>query len=72
MTGVQTCALPILHVETVAPDGQVEAVSIPSHPGFALGVQWHPEWQPEKNDVSMRLFGAFGDACRVWHARKGA
>lgn len=61
-----------LHVEAVAPDGQVEAVSIPSHPGFSLGVQWHPEWQPEKNDVSMRLFGAFGDACRAWHARKGA
>ena len=32
--------------------------------GFALAVQWHPEWQVEDNPQSLRLFGAFGQACR--------
>jgi putative glutamine amidotransferase len=26
-----------------APDGIIEAVTLPEHP-FAVGVQWHPEW----------------------------
>ncbi len=59
-----------LQVEAIAPDGQIEAVSIPAHDGFALGVQWHPEWEPEKSEASMQLFRAFGEACRAWHARK--
>ena len=27
-----------------APDGTIEAVAMPSAPGWLLGVQWHPEW----------------------------
>ena len=33
-----------LVVEAWAPDGTIEAVAMPSAPGWVLGVQWHPEW----------------------------
>ena len=52
-----------LRVEARAPDGLVEAFSMPSAPAFNLCVQWHPEWQAEDNPVSMRLLRAFGAAC---------
>ena len=55
---------PGLRVEATAPDGVVEAFTLPSAPGFNLGVQWHPEWKADVNPVSMRLLRAFGDACR--------
>ena len=61
--GVQTLGEG-LKVEARAPDGLVEAFRDASAPGFALGVQWHPEWQFEKNAFSRALFGAFGDASR--------
>jgi putative glutamine amidotransferase len=54
-----------LSVEAVAEDGTVEAVSLPNAPGFALGVQWHPEWQVLENPWSRRLFAAFGAAART-------
>ncbi len=52
-------------VEATAPDGTVEAVSVQGAPGFALGVQWHPEWKVLDDQHSKRLFAAFGDACRA-------
>lgn len=51
-------------VEGRAADGTVEAASIKDATGFALGVQWHPEWQYWTNPVSQKLFKAFGDAVR--------
>jgi putative glutamine amidotransferase len=51
--------------EAVAPDGTIEAVSIPGAPGFALAVQWHPESGVPHNPVSRALFTAFGGACRA-------
>src|SRR5258708_2612269 len=33
-----------LVAEATAPDGLIEAVSIAGSRGFALGVQWHPEY----------------------------
>jgi putative glutamine amidotransferase len=62
---------PGLAVEGVAPDGLIEAFSVPAAPGFALAVQWHPEWQAESNPVSLQLFRAFGDAARTWRQRRG-
>jgi len=59
-------------VEAVAPDGLIEAFSLPEAPGFNLCVQWHPEWQAESNPVSRRLLAAFGDACRAYRARRTA
>lgn len=55
---------PGLRAEARAPDGLVEAFSMPGSRGFALGVQWHPEWRAETNPVSMKLLRAFGSACR--------
>ncbi|MBS0612033.1 MAG: gamma-glutamyl-gamma-aminobutyrate hydrolase family protein [Proteobacteria bacterium] len=55
-----------LAVEARAPDGLVEAFRDPAAKSFALGVQWHPEWQFEKNAFSRALFGAFGQASRQY------
>ena len=54
-----------LRVEAVADDGTVEAVSVEDAPGFALGVQWHPEYKALENPDSARLFAAFGAAARA-------
>jgi putative glutamine amidotransferase len=59
-------------VEARSDDGLVEAFSVPAAPGFALAVQWHPEWRVADNPDSMRMFGAFGDACRAYLAKKGS
>lgn len=53
-----------LFVEATAPDGTIEAVSVKSAKGFALGVQWHPEYKASENPDSVKLFSAFGDAAR--------
>ena len=58
-------------VEAIAPDGTIEAVSVRDAPGFALGIQWHPEWKVREDPHSRRLFAAFGDACRA-HALEKA
>jgi putative glutamine amidotransferase len=62
--GVQTLGAD-LDVEACAPDGLVEAFRVRSAPGFALAVQWHPEWQVMKNPFSRAMFAAFGDAARA-------
>jgi putative glutamine amidotransferase len=49
-------------VEGVADDGTIEAISIADAPGFALGVQWHAEFDPQANQVNRALFQAFGEA----------
>jgi len=51
-----------LVVEAVAPDGQIEAVSMPGAKGFLLGVQWHPEWAFADNALSRAIFAGFGAA----------
>jgi putative glutamine amidotransferase len=55
---------PSLHTDAVAPDGQIEAVSMPGAKSFLLGVQWHPEWRWSENLVSREIFAAFGKALR--------
>ena len=57
-----------LVVDALAPDGLIEAVVVADAPGFALGVQWHPEWRIQESDVSMAIFQAFGDACRSYRS----
>lgn len=61
---------PRLNAEGHAPDGTIEAVSVNDAKGFALGVQWHPEYKATENPFSRRLFAAFGDAARDY-ARRG-
>lgn len=55
---------PDLAVEAMAPDGVIEAVSVTNAENFALGVQWHPEYDALDNPQSRALFEAFGDAAR--------
>ncbi len=57
-------------VEAVAEDGLVEGFRVDGASAFALAVQWHPEWQVTKNEFSMKIFGAFGDACRERAAQR--
>ena len=54
-----------LAVEAVAPDGTIEAVRAIHAPGYACGVQWHPEYDFETDVVSRRIFQGFGDAIRA-------
>ncbi len=54
----------VLTIEGLAPDGTPEALSHRTAAGFALAVQWHPEWKVGENPVSQKLFRAFGDAVR--------
>jgi putative glutamine amidotransferase len=63
---------PGLVAEALAPDHIVEAVRIAAHPGFSLGLQWHPEWRVLDNPDSLRIFRAFGDACRAYRAGRTA
>ena len=53
-----------LEVEATAEDGLIEAFVVKDAPAFALGVQWHPEWMVQENEISLAISQAFGDACR--------
>jgi len=57
-------------VEAVAPDGTVEAVSVKDAPGFAIGVQWHPEYWAHTDPASKAIFEAFGEAARQYLGAK--
>lgn len=52
-----------------AEDGLIEAFHAPSLSPFLFAVQWHPEWQAAQNPDSVKMFEAFGEACR--QHRKG-
>jgi putative glutamine amidotransferase len=49
-------------VEGVAEDSTIEAIRIDGASGFALGVQWHAEHDPQINPINRALFKAFGAA----------
>ena len=57
---------PRIIVDGYAPDGTAEAISIKNAPGFALAVQWHPEYNAANDLVSKALFEAFGEALIAW------
>ena len=56
-------------IEGVAEDETIEAIRIADAPAFALGVQWHAEYDPVTNPVNRALFSAFG-AALVEHGRR--
>jgi putative glutamine amidotransferase len=62
---------PGLVSEAHAPDGVVEAVSVKDAAGFTLGMQWHPEYKAAANPDSVKIFEAFGKACREYAAGHG-
>ena len=49
------------------PDGRFEVDA--DAPGFALGVQWHAEHDPQTNPVNRALFQAFGEAVAAYRRR---
>lgn len=49
-------------VEGIAEDDTIEAIRIEGASGFALGVQWHAEYEAARNPVNRTLFSAFGEA----------
>lgn len=55
---------PRVVVDGQASDGTPEAIYIEDAEGFAIAVQWHPEWNAEHDEVSRPLFKAFGAALR--------
>jgi putative glutamine amidotransferase len=57
-------------VEAIADDGLIEGFSVDGVPGFAVAVQWHPEWQVTQNEFSMAIFQAFGSACREYAGQR--
>lgn len=61
---------PGLVIDGHAHDGTPEAIYVEGAKGFALGVQWHPEYCAATDPVSRPLFEAFGDAARAWRAAR--
>ncbi len=61
---------PRLQVEATAADGTIEAVSVIDAKGFAVGVQWHPEYWAETDAPSRALFEAFGKAVHEYRNSK--
>ena len=49
-------------IEGIAEDGTIEAIQIAEASTFALGVQWHAEYDPQRNPINRKLFEAFGEA----------
>ena len=61
---------PDLTVEGFASDGTIEAIRVASAPGFAVGVQWHPEYDMETDAASRRIFMSFGAAVALYCSRE--
>ncbi len=57
-----------IRIEGVAEDGTPEALTIEGAAGFAMAVQWHPEYRAGEDPVSISLFRAFGTALSQWQA----
>jgi putative glutamine amidotransferase len=57
-------------IEGIAEDGTIEAIRIADAASFALGVQWHAEYDPQRNPINRKLFEAFGEALKA-HQRAG-
>ena len=61
-----------LTVEAHSQDGLVEAISIAGYPTFGIGIQWHAEFHPEKDEnyLNKILFQKFGASCWAYRAKK--
>jgi putative glutamine amidotransferase len=61
---------PRIIIDGYAADGTPEAIFVSEAKGFALGVQWHPEYRASEDPVSTPLFAAFGEAVHEWCASR--
>jgi len=61
-----------LTAEAYSSDGLIEAISINDYKSFAVAIQWHAEFHPERdeNHLNRLLFQKFGDACRQFQSAK--
>lgn len=66
--GIKTTG-PRVIVEGYADDETPEAIHIEGASGYALSVQWHPEYNAANDPVSRPLFQGFGNAARAWNAK---
>jgi putative glutamine amidotransferase len=62
---------PGLVIEGTAPDGLIEAVRVTASEagpaiGYAVGVQWHPEYDWRTDTLSRAIFEQFGTAVRAY------
>jgi putative glutamine amidotransferase len=62
---------PGLIAEGIAPDGTIEAVRVVASQagpalGYAVGVQWHPEYDWRTDKLSRAIFEQFGAAVRAY------
>ena len=57
---------PRVVIDGFADDDTPEALYVEGAPGFAVAVQWHPEYNAANDPVSRPLFEAFGAAARAW------
>lgn len=57
-------------IEGWAADDTVEAISVAGAKSFAIGVQWHAEYDAETDPVNRVLFTRLGDAARARMARR--
>ena len=61
---------PRIIIDGYAADGTPEAIFVSEAKGFALGVQWHPEYRASEDPVSRPLFAAFGEAVHEWYTSR--
>jgi putative glutamine amidotransferase len=62
---------PGLVAEGIAPDGTIEAVRVVASQagpatGYAVGIQWHPEYDWRTDTLSRAIFEQFGTAVRAY------
>ncbi len=57
-------------IEGTAEDSTIEAIRIEGAKSFALGAQWHAEYDPQTNPINRALFEAFGEAVRERRANR--
>jgi putative glutamine amidotransferase len=77
MLGQETVAVNSLHrqaidrladelvIEAHADDGTIEAIRLQDIDGFAMGVQWHPEYWAHNDAPSRAIFEGFGTIVRA-------
>ncbi|MBN9495690.1 MAG: gamma-glutamyl-gamma-aminobutyrate hydrolase family protein [Alphaproteobacteria bacterium] len=61
-----------LAVEATHEDGTIEAVRWTKGPGFAFGVQWHPEWHIKTDKFAAAIFRHFASVVAEYRQRRTA